>query len=213
MINKITFRDQIRSYLEEQILTGEIELGQRISLPDVARTLEVSVTPVREALTQLTMADVVTYVPNKGFFFAKLGEEEAAQIYPIISALESKAVAKINFTPKLIQRLKRCQKEFKNAKKVEEIVQLDQAFHTILIEEYDNKIMKRILSELKIRVFFYELIYMNDKENFKNSIACHNRIINYLIEKDKMGVQNEIAENWTIDLSVVAQNTEVSRHN
>ena len=95
MLKKIIFKDEVKKILLEHILTGNIKPGERISLPTIAKELELSVTPIREALTQLSETGIVTYIANRGFFVIELSIREAKEIYDLMAVLEGNAVKKI----------------------------------------------------------------------------------------------------------------------
>src|SRR6266540_7271671 len=71
---------------------GELEPGQTITEAGLSKTLGVSRTPVREALLQLEAEGVLQSTPAKGFTVRKLSITEAAELFPILSALEALAV-------------------------------------------------------------------------------------------------------------------------
>ena len=72
MIQKYIFRDAIKDVLLNFMLENSIKPGERISLAAIAKKLDVSVTPIREALTQLSETGIVTYKANRGFFVTEL---------------------------------------------------------------------------------------------------------------------------------------------
>ena len=53
MIVRMNLRDQVRDYLLSEMITGNLKTGKTINLAALSRHLKVSVTPIREALTQL----------------------------------------------------------------------------------------------------------------------------------------------------------------
>lgn len=55
----------VYEWLKEEILSGSLTPGSRIRQQDVARTLGVSYTPVREAIRQLQATGLITYEPNR----------------------------------------------------------------------------------------------------------------------------------------------------
>ena len=98
MIKKVLFRNQVREYLISKMQTGALQDGQLLSLAGIARELEVSVTPIREALTQLEQSNIVVGIPNRGFGIPKLDNKEAKNVYELIAALESLAITNASIT-------------------------------------------------------------------------------------------------------------------
>lgn len=78
--------------LKEQITGGQLRPGVKLIHQDLAERLEVSRTPVREALERLYQEGFVTRLPRRGFYVAEIDEEEAAELYGLREALETYAL-------------------------------------------------------------------------------------------------------------------------
>lgn len=61
-------RDAVISVLRRSILSGELGPGSRLSESDIARTIGVSRSPVREAIALLEQEGLVERIPNRGAF-------------------------------------------------------------------------------------------------------------------------------------------------
>lgn len=213
MIKKVTLRKEVKKTLLDLMFKGEIKPGHRISLPTIANKLEVSVTPVREALTQLTESQVLTYIPNRGFFVTELKEKDFKDIYEIIITLESLAVANTVYTESHIQKLKKIQSSFIEAKNNIERLRHDLQFHDALIELYDNNLLKKIIDDTRIRIFFFELEYMKVNEKRPKSDHSHNKIINYLEKGKKQEAVEELSINWILSVKDILENYNNSKNN
>ena len=86
MFKNISYRDQVRNVLLARMKSGKLEAGDKISLAQLSRELNVSVTPIREALTQLQQANIVASIPNRGFVMPVMNETEVKNIYELILA-------------------------------------------------------------------------------------------------------------------------------
>ncbi len=187
------------------MLDRKTTFGERLSLPDIAEKTGVSVTPIREALAQLEQAGVVSKVANRGFFVPHLSVTEAQDIYPIIISLETMAIRQSKFSPAQIQRLEQIQSKFEKARSKERAVKYDLQFHETLLENFNNKIANRILADLKVRVFFYELDYMSNSESKKGSYDCHRQIISFLKKGKPEKAAILLQKNWEASLDFLIQ--------
>ena len=77
----------IAKFLEEKIIEGEMEAGMRLVPEEIAESLQVSKSPVREALLSLQKENLVSNVPRVGFFVMEIRTEDIDEIYPIRAAL------------------------------------------------------------------------------------------------------------------------------
>jgi DNA-binding GntR family transcriptional regulator len=77
--------------LHELIIMGTIPQGAPLRLEDLARTLEMSISPVREAIRQLEMIGLAEHVPYKGARVTYLSVGELHAVHDTRVALESLA--------------------------------------------------------------------------------------------------------------------------
>jgi len=81
------------NYLKQRLSDGELHPGEEINLPSLCTTLDVSRTPVREALVQLVKDGFIEEATRKGFKIKKLDLAEIKDIYLIGGLLESAVVS------------------------------------------------------------------------------------------------------------------------
>lgn len=75
-----SLRDLVLENLRDRIVSGRLAMGQSLSERSISDELEVSKTPVREALAQLREEGLVQIEPQKGAKVFTLTEEEVEQI-------------------------------------------------------------------------------------------------------------------------------------
>lgn len=76
-------------FLRNMILSGELPPLSRIKEQEVAARLDVSRTPVREALARLEMEGLISRNPRKGAIVCRVELDEVDEIYEIRAALET----------------------------------------------------------------------------------------------------------------------------
>ena len=86
-------RDQIYPLVRRMILTGAIKPGEVIDEKEIAAQLEVSRTPVREAVKKLSDENLVEVVAQSGTRAARIDRKEIAEAFLIRRALESESAA------------------------------------------------------------------------------------------------------------------------
>lgn len=208
MISKTSYRDQVREHLQNEMLLGNLKAGQTISLAGLARQLQVSVTPIREALTQLEQSKIITSIPNRGFVISDIDAKEAKNIYELIANLESLALENSEFSAKDLKDLEKAQTKFGKAKTAIEKVKADLDFHEILTRNYDNPFAQQIIRDLKTRIFFYEKSYMEDVGLTDVSDEQHFEMIELLKNGKQMQAAEIIKKNWLIILQFIQKHLE-----
>ena len=78
--------------LREAIIMGELTAGTPLRLEDLARTLGMSISPIREAVRQLEALGLAEHVPHHGAKVMGLDVEELRELFSIRLALEGMAV-------------------------------------------------------------------------------------------------------------------------
>lgn len=208
MITKTSFRDQVREHLQNEMLRGNLNAGQTLSLAGLARELQVSVTPIREALTQLEQSKIITSIPNRGFIISDIDAKEAKSIYELIANLESLALENSEFSAKDLKDLEKAQAKFGKAKTPIEKVKADLDFHEILTRNYDNSFAQQIIRDLKTRIFFYEKSYMEDVGLTDVSDEQHLEIIELVRTENQKKAAQIVKENWLIILQFIQKHLE-----
>lgn len=90
--NLLSIREHAYMYLKELILEGEFKAGDRLIERELAAKLNISRTPIREALFRLESQGFVKTVPRKGVVISNISENEVIEVFTILASLEVLAV-------------------------------------------------------------------------------------------------------------------------
>lgn len=203
MLVKMNLRDQVRDYLLREMVTGNLKLGKTINLAALARHLNVSVTPIREALAQLQQAHIIKAVPNRGFIIAELDVKEAEDLYELVANLEVMAIENTEFTADDIDRLRLQQEVFENAQDAISRIRADLEFHRLLTKGYENDLALQILNDLKTRIFFYERAFTNNDSFYNKSDNQHEAIISAIADNNVPTASLLLKMNWMLILNYI----------
>lgn len=88
----LSVREHAYIHLKELILQGEYKAGDRLIERDLAGKLNISRTPIREALFRLESQGYVKTVPRKGVVVSHISEKEVIEVFTILASLEVLAV-------------------------------------------------------------------------------------------------------------------------
>ena len=92
IVRPSSLKESVIERLRESIVTGELELGQPLSERAIAERLNVSKTPVREALAQLRVEGLVLVYPQRGAFVFTPNGADVAEMCELRQALEAAAL-------------------------------------------------------------------------------------------------------------------------
>src|SRR5882762_11863814 len=99
-----TLRAHVVKVLSGGILSGKYRPGDRLNESQIARELNISRIPVREALSQLQEQGLVQNRERRGMFVTNIGHEEVQQISSLRFILETEALrlAQKHMTPEVL---------------------------------------------------------------------------------------------------------------
>jgi len=83
--------DDVYQQILDAILSNEIGMDDQLVQEKLAAELEISRTPVREALLRLEQEGVLVTSPRGGFALRRISEDEAKEIYDVRAAIEGQA--------------------------------------------------------------------------------------------------------------------------
>jgi DNA-binding GntR family transcriptional regulator len=81
--------DAVHETLREDIMSGVLAPGEQLSVPELARQLNVSRSPVREAVLQLVSDGLAVEQPRKGAIVATIGLKDVLEIHEIREVTEA----------------------------------------------------------------------------------------------------------------------------
>ncbi|MFK8056349.1 MAG: GntR family transcriptional regulator [Saprospiraceae bacterium] len=190
-------RDTARAYILEFLITsGYILPGDRLNLPFFAKRLDCSVTPLREAMAQLSHSGLVKVEPKRGFHLARLDKEEANKLLQAIIGLESQAILAAPPGQLNIRSLTNANEAISDAITPSERFLTDLDFHKELTRFFDGSHIGNLLFEMKVRLYFYMSDYFSSDEHTQQIIGTHKRIISRLENSDREGAIEALRQDW-----------------
>lgn len=146
--------ESVYNNLRELIINKDLKDGERLLLNELACSMNVSVTPLREALNKLEKEGLVTSIPHKGCIVVSLNIEDIIEIYDIREGLETMAVRLIcqKIDKSILKKLENiCGNSEKFIKKndIYSYQKYNAEFHDLLIKTAQNKRLIKIMDELK----------------------------------------------------------------
>jgi DNA-binding GntR family transcriptional regulator len=193
-----TLTDQVYEILRERVIAGTISPGEFIREHDVSERLGVSRTPVREALARLASEGFLERIPHRGFRLPEETVDDLVEIYPIMTALEVLGTREAfgQMGTEIIAELREINEAYARAFKEEDVysgIENNHAFHDKLSGRSGNKLLCRMLEDLRSRVRSLEIWAFSDIDHWQKSIEEHEKILQAL-EKGQLDKAMTILE-------------------
>lgn len=142
--------EHVYAALREAIRIGSLKPGQRLVERDVAATLGVSRTPVREAFTLLEAQGLASVVSGRGLVITTLSHEEVSELYAIWESLEGIVAryAAQRATALDVKALQNIGDLWKTESEPQVLGRLNKQFHDALYRAAHNRYLVRALNAI-----------------------------------------------------------------
>ncbi|MEF3329722.1 MULTISPECIES: GntR family transcriptional regulator [Oceanobacillus] len=192
-----TLKDIIYNNLKDIILNNNFPSTDYITEQTLAKKLEVSRTPLREAMLDLVNEDLIEFKPRKGYKVRTHTEKEVQQIFLLREVIETEIISPIfnNITDKNIIKLKSIveqQKELAESGDSYGFMKLDKEFHRQMFLIADYNIFLKSYDVFHNLTILIGSQAIRKKGRMEEVIQEHNQIIKGLEQKDKEIVENAI---------------------
>ena len=88
-------RPQVYEYLRNELKEGNLKPGMFVSINQIMKNLDLSRTPLRDALLQLQTEGFVTFLPQRGIRINELSQQDIEDMYEILGALDSRVLLSV----------------------------------------------------------------------------------------------------------------------
>jgi DNA-binding GntR family transcriptional regulator len=172
--------DFVYDSLRDAIWEGRIARGERVREEEIARSLGVSRTPVREALQRLQRRGLLVTGPGRGLIVAELSKREVIELYAMREILEGSAArfAAQHAARPEIDILYRLQRDLADAPDdVLLLVKLNRRFHQAIYDAANNQYLTQTLDTLHDSMALLHSTTFRAPNRRRESDEEHRRIV------------------------------------
>ncbi|KAF0825668.1 GntR family transcriptional regulator [Cytobacillus firmus] len=186
--NLISIRERVYLHIKDLILDGEFKAGDRLVERELAERLNISRTPIREALFRLESQGFVKTVPRKGVIVADISEKEIIEVFTILSSLEvlaaKLAVQKLDdeMESKFTSSIKKVEEYLNNPE--EDASELHRQLNHLLYSSAKNVKLYEMLSGLSDYIRAFAKIGHKNPGRAKQSMEEHLKIMEAIVNKE-----------------------------
>jgi len=185
-----TAADFVYRHLRAQIFAKKRQPGDRLTEEAIAQELNVSRTPVREAIRRLTSEGLATLIPNAGARLANPSKKEIMDTYELREYLECLAARKaaVNITDEQADTLQRTideEEQIFAARNFEAYLDVNNRFHRTLAAGSGNAVLSEFVGNLLARTCVYMIFYDSFFDMSTNpSLDEHRALLKALLAHD-----------------------------
>jgi DNA-binding GntR family transcriptional regulator len=189
-----SLHQEVAGRLRQRIFDGELAPGSFLDEVQLALDMEISRTPLREALKVLTVEGLVRHEPRRGCFVAEVTEQDLDEIFPVIALLEGRCAyeaavhatdADLEALEELHARLARHAK----AKRVNDYYAANFAIHEAIIALAGNRWLAQVITDLRKIVKLSRLQQLRAPGRLEQSLSEHLAVFAALKARDAEGAE------------------------
>jgi DNA-binding GntR family transcriptional regulator len=202
--NHLTAKERVCQTVQQWIIDGTLEPGERLNDIELAEYFSVSRTPVREALQLLSEQKLVQVVPSRGTYVTEIDMDDLRHVYQMLGGLHALAAELCidRLDEAELEGLAALNKSFlKHASAGSAAaIEADYAFHERLCTLSANPYLIGFSEQLSLQARRNEKRFFRDYDHLLASYNGHERIISALRKRDLEAAKREIRQNWDISL-------------
>jgi DNA-binding GntR family transcriptional regulator len=193
--------DAAYQIIKERIISQEYPPGQRLNIKEISIQLGISITPLKKAVDQLALEDLIVILPRSGTFVTDLSLEEiseafdlriAVEVYCIGQVAEKITSAEINKLAGILEELKETELNLESSGMYQQYLLLDHRFHRTIIGLLQNERIMRTFQHVNVHSQMARIRYKKPEDNINQVQFEHQRILESLSDHDPKRAQNEM---------------------
>ena len=175
--------------IKEMVISG-LPAGAPLVERDLCEKLDVSRTPVREALRQLASEGLVDIIDGKGVFVAKIRFEDMVEIFELREALESMAITLCvrRREPALIESLNELMSRQEAAYAEDNhqvLMECDMEFHQLIAKGSRNKRLSEMIISIYNQIRQMAISVQDDQAVRDLAVKSHRKIMDAILERNE----------------------------
>ncbi len=197
--------DLVYETLLNLIISHKLPPGSKVTQEELADLMEVSRSPVREAIFRLEQEKFIEKVPRLGYCVNQLSARDYAQMIDLRCALESLAArlaAEQQTAEEQQEMIESTEKigEAQAAGDREKMLELDLEFHEMIIRHSKNQYLIDVYASLRPRIEFF-LHFVVQKPYYLSIYQRHKGICNAIVDRKEDLASERLIKHLSVSLS------------
>jgi len=194
-LKRESLSNQVFEQIKEMIVRGEIPAGKRMIENEIAKSMGISRTPVREAVHKLEAEGLLDPLPKGGYVVRGLDISDIEEIFEIRSILESFAsyLAAHRHSNKEIVPLEEKMEEFQkylDKHDLNELAKINTDFHELLYALSKSPRLVKMIHNLRDEIYFLRKIILQSVDMARLSNKDHKEIIKAIKKREAKKVES-----------------------
>ena len=180
--------------LRQRIVEGQIAPGAKLNERELSEALQVSRTPLREAIKMLAAEGLVELLPNRGAVAAQLSEQDVVDTFEVIAGLEGQAgeLAAQRIDEAQLAELRALHYEMLAAytrRDLSTYYRLNAQIHERINAAARNPVLAQTYRNVNARLQALRFRSNLDERKWQHAVAEHEQMLGLLARRDAPGLR------------------------
>lgn len=184
--------EEVAELLRQRIFNHELAPGDWIDELKIAAELEISRTPLREAIKVLATEGLITMKMRRGAYVTEVNDKDLRDVFHLMAVLEADAagIAAKNATDDQLNELNNLHQQLeKSTKDRVQFFTINEAFHIKLLEVANNRWRDQMVADLRKVMKLNRAQSLLKAGRIEESLAEHSAIMAALKKRDAVAAQ------------------------
>jgi DNA-binding GntR family transcriptional regulator len=184
-IPRAALHEQVAQRLRQMLVENRIAPGAKLNERELAEVLQVSRTPLREAIKMLAAEGLVELLPNRGAIAVSLSEDDVVNTFEVMAGLEgmSGELAAERITDAELAEIKAMQFEMLAAytrRDLSNYYSINARIHNAINAAAKNPVLTATYNQVNARLQALRFRSNQDGEKWKRAVGEHEKMIDAL---------------------------------
>jgi DNA-binding GntR family transcriptional regulator len=207
-IPRASLHEQVAQRLRQMLVENQIAPGAKLNERELAEVLQVSRTPLREAIKMLAAEGLVELLPNRGAIAVELTEADVLNTFEVMAGLEAMSgeLAAQRITDAELAEIRAMHFEMLAAytrRDLPAYYRLNAQIHGAINAAAKNGVLTATYNQVNARLQALRFRSNQDEAKWKQAMAEHDRMIDALGKRDAGAMRQVLAEHMDHKRDVV----------
>ena len=208
--NHATLHDKVAHQLRQMLVENRIAPGAKLNERELCGVLNVSRTPLREAIKMLAAEGLVDLLPNRGAIAVELTEQDVLDTFEVMAMLEAQSgeLAAQRITHAELLEIKALHFEMLAAHTRADLpayYRLNATIHSAVNAAAKNAVLTATYNQVNARLQALRFRSNQDGEKWKRAMHEHDRMIAALETRDAAALRAELVAHMDHKRDVVIE--------
>ncbi len=209
-IPRAALHHQVAERLRDMLVQGTVAPGAKLNERELSERLQVSRTPLREAIKMLAAEGLVELLPNRGAVAVLLSEQDVLNTFEVIAGLEGQSgeLAAQRITPDQLSEIKALHFEMLAAHTRRDLpayYRLNAQIHRHINAAAANPVLQATYNQVNARLQALRFRSNQDDAKWKRAVKEHDQMVQALDARDAAGLRAVLVQHLHNKRDVVVE--------